>query len=274
MKHIVVACMCLILLVLFCVPAIAQPSTKSVETIILDNFDNEGAQDYLFHGSTYNWTWRLQASRFVTSEKDSNGNVTDSYPKSGYFSAVPNSLRPLQAEGADPKVFGVQAKFDRKGDNWFEILPCTTDDSGEETNFEIPLSGLVKQIDFWVWGANYKYVLELMVRDADGRVNVLRATDLSFNGWRNVIVNIPSSIRQQSRLRSGPQNLTVVGFRVRSDPSEYVDDFMIFFDQLKYTSHTLNNIFDGFELKYADFGEQDSSYSSNSSSSGPSVDAK
>ncbi len=250
-------------LMFFCViglPLFAQPSSKSVETFVIDNFDSVGEQNYMYNGVTYSWDWSVNTSRFVA----------EGYQKQGYYEGIPNSLKLLRRGNDTPaKVLGVQTAFNRKGDNWFEVYPVV-----DGKPFEVPFVGTVTQVDFWVWGANYKYVLELMVRDADGRVNVLRATDLSFNGWRNVIVNIPSSIRQQSRLRSGPQNLTVVGFRVRSDPSEYVDDFMIFFDQLKYTSHTLNNIFDGFELKYADFGEQDSSYSSNSSSSGPSVDAK
>lgn len=260
MKQGFLFCVCLMLVVFVCVPVFAQPSTKSVETIMLDNFDTEGMQEYQFRGQPLNWTWRVTASRFIE----------DGFPKTGYFDGVPNSLRPLQAEDAEPKVFGVQVAYHRKGDNWFEIIPVVEGESGELENYEIPLGGLVKQIDFWVWGANYVYILEAMVRDAEGRVHVLRVAPMTFNGWRNVVVNIPNSIRQQSRLRSGPENLTLVGFRVRSDPNEYVDDFTIFFDQLKYTAHTLNNIYDGYELKSVDFGEG----SSDSSSNEPEVDAK
>ncbi|NLM01641.1 MAG: flagellar filament protein FlaA [Treponema sp.] len=252
MKHGVLVLMIFMLFALFCAPVFAQPSTKSVETLMLDNFDTEGEQNYQFHGKTYNWTWALRTSRFIA----------DGFPKAGYFNGVPNSLRPLQAEDAEPKVYGVQVAFDRKGDNWFEILPVAEGDDGEQSSFEIPLSGLVKQMDLWVWGANYAYVLEAMIRDSDGRVHVLRATPLNFNGWRNIVINIPSSIRQQSRLRTAPQNLSFVGFRVRTDPNEYVDNFSIFFDQLKFTAHTLNNIFDGYELKAVDFGDSDSGYSS------------
>ena len=43
---------------------------------------------------------------------------------------------------------------------------------------------------------------------------------------------------------------------------EFVDDFNIFFDQLKYTTNTLSNIFDGYELKDIDFGDSSSSSSS------------
>ena len=75
----------------------------------------------------------------------------------------------------------------------------------------------------------------------------------NFNGWKNVVVSIPTSISQKSRLRSGPETLSFVGFRVRTDPAEFVDDYVIYFDQLKYTSSTLNNIYDGYDLRKPDF---------------------
>ncbi|MBR6914277.1 MAG: flagellar filament protein FlaA, partial [Treponema sp.] len=150
----------------------------------------------------------------------------------------------------------------RKGENWFEVYPAK-----DGKAFEIPLKGTVTQIDFWVWGANYLYFIDLLVRDADGRVYTLPAGQLTFNGWRNVIVSIPTYIRQRSRLRSGPKTLSFVGFRVRTDPNEYVDDFNIFFDQLKYTTNTLSNIYDGYELTDIDFGESSSSSGSATTSS-------
>ena len=94
-----------------------------------------------------------------------------------------------------------------------------------------------------------------MVRDAYGRVNVLQAGTLAFNGWRNIIVNIPGWISQHSHLRSGPETMTFIGFRIRSDAAEYVDNYVIFFDQIKYTSNSLAYIYDGYELKDVDFGD-------------------
>jgi hypothetical protein len=102
----------------------------------------------------------------------------------------------------------------------------------------------------------------------------LPAGQLTFDGWKNVIVPIPTYIRQRSRLRSGPKTISFVGFRIRTDPNEYVDDFNIFFDQLKYTTNTLSNIYDGYELTYIDFGDSSSSSSSGSSSSSSTGDAK
>ena len=70
-----------------------------------------------------------------------------------------------------------------------------------------------------------------------------------------VIINVPGWIQQHSQLRSGPENMTFVGFRIRSDAEEYVDNYVIFFDQIKYTSNSLSFIYDGYELKDVDFGE-------------------
>jgi hypothetical protein len=160
----------------------------------------------------------------------------------------------LRKEGdPDAKVLGVQVSFDRKGDNWFEVYPVgdETDENGNQKALEIPFAGVVSQIDFWVWGANYQYYLEVLVRDSDGRVHVLPAGNLAFHGWKNVIINVPTYIRQQSRLRTAPETMSFVGFRVRSDVNEFVDDFVIYFDQLKYTTSILSNIYDGYDLRKA-----------------------
>lgn len=242
------------------VPAVAQPSSKAVETRIIDNFDNVGSQDYQVPGKTvnsteaHNWTWAVQASHYIDSEKG--------FPKLQYFDGQPNSLKLFNKEGETPKVLGVKTSFLRKGENWFEVYP-----ENEGKPYEIPFVGTVTQVDFWVWGANYLYYIDILVRDADGRVYTLPAGNLAFNGWRNVIVPIPSYIRQHSRLRSGPTIMTFIGFRIRTDPDEYVDDFNIFFDQLKFSTNALSNVFDGYELKNVDFGDSGSSGSSSSSSS-------
>lgn len=215
---------------LCCAPVFSQPNGRSVETFIVDSFDVE-----------QEWTWETRTSRYVA----------EGYPKTGSFDAIPASLRVLRQEGdPDPKVFGMQIAFNRKGDNWFEVYP-----EKDGAPHELPLIGNVSQIDFWVWGANYRYFLDVLVRDAEGRVHTLPVGSLAFKGWRNIIVNIPTWLNQNSRLRSGSRNMTFIGFRVRTDPEEFVDDYMIYFDQLKYTTHSLETIYDGYELKDSVFGE-------------------
>ena len=59
-------------------------------------------------------------------------------------------------------------------------------------------------------------------------------------------------------MRSGPENMRFVGFRIRTDAEEYVDDYVVFFDQIKYTTNSLAVIYDGYELKDVDFGDSES----------------
>lgn len=250
MKKSVFAFVSFALLAAFCVPAVAQPSSRAVVTYVMDDFDNKGENE---------WTWGIQTSRFIDKE---NG-----FPKMTYFEGQPNPLKALNKDKQDTaKVLGVKTSYLRKGENWFEIYP-----EKDGKPYEIEFIGTVTQIDFWVWGANYLYFVDLLVRDAEGRVHTLPAGNLGFDGWRNLVIKVPGSIRQHSRLRSGPKNMTFIGFRIRTDPDEYVDDFNVFFDQLKYTTNALSNIFDGYELLDADFGD---SGSSGSSSSGATSEAK
>ena len=53
--------------------------------------------------------------------------------------------------------------------------------------------------------------------------------------------------------------MTFVGFRIRTDAEEYVDNFVIFFDQIKYTTNSLSFIYDGYELKDVEFDDSTSS---------------
>src|SRR5574344_2553974 len=265
MKKGVVVLAGLALALAFCVPAVAQPSAKAVETIVIDNFDTADQMD---------WTWKVQASRFASKDEKTG----TQYPVMQYFDGIPNSLRPYHKD-SDPaaKVLGVKVKYDRKGDNWLEIYPesKTQKDASGVAVKEIPFVGTVTQIDFWVWGANYLYYIELLVRDADGRVHVIPAGNLQFYGWRNVVVNVPGYIRQHTKQRSKEVNdLTFVGFRIRSDKNEYVDNFVVYFDQLKYTTNTLSNIYDGYDLKDADFGDSGSGSSGSSSSNSTTTPAK
>ena len=216
------------------IPAFSQAPSRSVETVMIDDFD--GTNDAV------TWTWNVQASRFVT----------ENYPIINTFEAMPNSLKAVTNPEDTHKVIGVKTKFDRKGDNWIEIYP-----EKDGKPYEIPFRGNVKTLDFWVWGAHYLYFLDVLVRDADGRIHIIHAGNLAFDGWRNIIVDIPTYIRQHSRLRSGPEQMTFVAFRITTDPAEYVDDYVVYFDHFKYSTCALAYSFDGYELQKADFGDDE-----------------
>ena len=233
-------------------PLFAQPSSKSITTFTMEDFDSVGAQDYICDGESLSWEWDVESSRFTA----------EGYPRTSYTAGAPNSLRQLK-KGLDKDltVYGINVAYNRKGDNFFEFFPTR-----EGKKFEIPFIGHVDQLDFWVWGQNYDYSIEVLVRDTMGKVQVLPAGKLNFYGWKNVVVNIPGWLEQKSKLNAGPKHMTLVGFRVRTDPEEFVDNFTLFMDEIKYTTNSLSFIYDGYELSEFKFDESSSSSSSSSSS--------
>ena len=60
--------------------------------------------------------------------------------------------------------------------------------------------------------------------------------------------------------------MSFVGFRIRTDAAEAVDDYVIYFDNFKYTTNTLSNVYDGYALRNADIGDSTEGSSSGESS--------
>ena len=112
---------------------------------------------------------------------------------------------------------------------------------------------VIKSIAVNAYGLNFPHGLYVLLKDQNNVTSRYFMGYLNFDGWRNVVVNIPSSMVQHSRLRSGPETLAFVGFRISSDPNEFVDDFVVYFDELKYTTNILANIYDGYDLRNVDF---------------------
>jgi hypothetical protein len=227
----------LVLLFTLCVmPIAAETRPVNYETYIVDNFDSPDT----------NWTWIAAGSKFVTK----------GYPVIKYFDGMPNAIRVTQTDTKGTyKYMGLEVKFDRKGDNWVDIVPMKPGSTDPKDRYEIPFKGRVSRVDIWVWGANYDYTLEMLVRDCDGRVHTLEIGTVAFEGWKNMSVNIPTNIQQVSSYLNGVQQMSFVAFRLRTSPTERVDNFYIFFDQFKALTDTYMPSYDGFELSGAKFSD-------------------
>lgn len=227
---------CCVLALAFCVlPVSAQDYNKSYQTYMVDTFDGSGEVE---------WTWEVHGSKFAT----------DGYPKLQTFEGMPLALRAMypQKDDANKKSFlGVQSKFNRMGDNWFDIVPTV-----DGKPYEIPFKGNVARLDMWVWGADYFYQLEVLVRDAEGRVHVLPIGWLNFKGWKNMGVSIPSHIKQSTRY-IGTDGFSLVCFRVRTSPSERVDNFYFFLDEIQALTNVFVDSYDGYELVDAAFNNNE-----------------
>jgi hypothetical protein len=225
----------------------AQQNYGRTETVPIDDFDTAEGQDYI---------WTATASQFIT----------EGYPRLQYFQAdgtgafgikEPYALRTYLPEREQKQILGVQVKYNRKTDNWFELYPLPA--AGQTIDgspfYGVPLEGRVVQIDTWIWGSGFNYSLEAIIRDANGQIHVLPAGKLDFTGWKNVVIPIPASIKQNPKPRLGFENLYFVGFRVRTARSAPVANFTVYLDHLQYTTYKDSNFYDGFELMSVDFDE-------------------
>ncbi|MDR0323453.1 MAG: flagellar filament outer layer protein FlaA [Treponema sp.] len=213
-----------------------QQNAINYETRILESFNGDADAPY---------KWKAEASRFIT-QADSQGNK---YPRIHYVEAWPiaafgnnrgANVQPLRS-------LGINAAFDRRGYNWIDVYPVLADDP-DENPYEIPIPGRVHNMDLWVWGANLKFYIEVFVRDYRGVIHPLRLGDIAYPGWRNLRVNIPTSIAQSRRILPAYAGLSFVKFRIWTQPVERVDNFYIYFKQLKIMTDTFENLFDGNDL--------------------------
>jgi hypothetical protein len=232
----------LVLLFAICImPVSAEARPVNYETYMVEDFNSP---------DTAEWAWLAAGSRYVAK----------GYPILKSFDGMPNAIRVTQTDTTQGKykMLGMEVKFDRKGDNWVDIVPTKKDADGKAVPFEIPFKGRISRLDLWVWGANYSYELEFLVRDCNGRVHTLPVGVVNFEGWKNLSVNIPSSIQQVSPYLNGIQQMSFVAFRLRTRPTERVDDFYIFFDNFKALTDTYMPSYDGFELVGSKFSDQQS----------------
>ncbi|MCL2230508.1 MAG: flagellar filament outer layer protein FlaA [Treponema sp.] len=222
-------------------------TTVAMESRILESFNGDDDSPYI---------WRTQASRFISVVRnesgepvnDSNGNP-QRFPLTSYVNAWPVAVFGYaRAPDAPPiRSLGLRGQFDRRGYNWIDLYPTLrSDDAG--TPAEIPIPGRVHNFDMWVWGANLRYYIELYVRDYRGVVHALRLGDIGYAGWRNLRVTVPGNITQSRRTLPSYAGLTFVKFRIWTQPVERVDNFYIYFKQLKILTDMFETLFDGNDL--------------------------
>lgn len=187
---------------------------EDIRSIILEDFENNDKN------------WKVSASRFTA----------EGYPQIKFgIEGVPIAVSSSYGGEENKYVMGVRAAFTRKGYNSIYIYP-------EE---EIVIPGYVKKLDIWVWGANYYYNLEVHLRDYRGIVHKLRLGSLHYMGWKNLSLEIPGYIPQYIRYLPMEKPLTIVRFVIWSEPTERVDDYMVYFDRLKVLTDMYKQRFDG-----------------------------
>jgi hypothetical protein len=219
----------LILVGLFCVfMTFSEETVFNLETIVIANFDNPDSTQQ----------WIVQGSKFV--DKD--------ILKYEYVNTWPNSLFGRNVETKDLHSLGIRAGFLRRGYNYLEIIPAIKGDDGKLVYKPIPLKGHVLSMDIWVWGSNYNYYLEAHILDSEGIPHTLNFGNLNFVGWKNLSAKVSLSIPQAKRHLLQNEQIRLTKFVLWTRPQEKVDEFYVYFDQLKILTDTYATRFDGDEL--------------------------
>ena len=215
----------LILVFLFLFPALvsAQYFTRAlgkrfkmedIRSIILEDFETNDKE------------WTVSASRFTK----------EGFPQlKSSIEGIPAALTGAYPSAENKYIFGVRSIFTRRGYNKVWIYPSE----------EIVIPGRAMRLDVWVWGGNYYYNLEAHVRDYTGVVHILPLGSLHFIGWRNLNIDIPKQIPQEMRYLPMEKPLTFVRLVIWTEPTERVDDFVIYFDHLKILTDVYKEHFDG-----------------------------
>jgi hypothetical protein len=238
------------LLVMFSLAAVSTFGDENVVdylSVILEPFNGETSHEWSYGGRTYSYDfeWALDASKFAT-------NINNNpFPKLTYVPSWPMALFGTNREGRDIKSIGIWGRFDRRGYNWVDLYPIKVGSADSEDGpepFEIPIPGRLNYLDLWVWGSNLNFYLEAYFRDYQGVVYTINMGDLYYTGWKNLRVRIPTNIPQSKRVLPRLAGLTFVKFRIWTTPGERVDNFYVYFNQMKILTDIFETLYDGDEL--------------------------
>ena len=161
--------------------------TVSLESMVLEDFDDNPAS-----------RWIARGSKFTTIERDEAGKPVRMFPVLADVSGYPQALFGRSRDNPDRGVLGLWGKFDRRAYNFIEIVPAReADKDAPDTSIvyqdlqtgkrwvhaPIDLKGTIHYLDLWVWGSNHKYYMEAHLEDYRGIDYVLKLGDLNFFGW-------------------------------------------------------------------------------------------
>lgn len=203
---------------------VAPASARRIATEVIEDF-NDPAES----------RWIVQGSKFVT----------EGFPQYGHVNSWPEGLYRREPEGVTLRSLGARAQFDRLGYNYLEFIPVTDGEDGQPQARGIPIPGRAESLDFWVWGSNHDYYMEVQLRDHRGIVHTLPAGNINYTGWRNLQVRIPNYIPQDVRYVPQLQGLELVKFIMWTRPNERVSGFQIYLDHVTVLTDLHEQPFDG-----------------------------
>lgn len=191
-----------------------------------------------FNNPATTGNWIVQGSKYVTQD----------FPQLQVIRAWPEAIYGKNKDNKPLFSLGVHAKFDRKSYNFIEIIPAAKDSSGKLVPKSIPIPGRVKNIDMWVWGANFNYTLYAHLRDFQGVDHVIRMGSLLFAGWKNLSAPISGAIPQARQYIPRFAGLELTKLVIWTAPDEKVDDYYFFINDINCITDLFETRFDGEDL--------------------------
>jgi hypothetical protein len=204
-----------------------RQATTNLQSVVIEDFDNPQESRWLVRGSKF---------------------IAEGMPRVGWVNAWPDALYRAEPEDGEIMSLGIEAAFDRRGYNFLEIIPVTEDDEGNVVPRGVPIPGRVEQMDMWIWGSNHDYYVEVQLQDYRGIVHTLKLGDINYRGWRNLRMLVPSWIPQGVRYVPSYRGLELVKIVLWTRPTEKVDGFFVYFDEIKVTTDVFEQPFDGEQL--------------------------
>jgi hypothetical protein len=231
------------------------PPSASIQSLILEDFEM-GADGKPVR------MWTIIPDRFGKEGTIDTGKSLQvkSWPESYFGKEVPEKKRAEYfygtVENDDTKkrytdvsgnCIGMKLAFTRQGYNHVDLVPLALINGKYETDY-VPFRGKVKQMDFWVWGSNDNYYMEVVLMDHKGREHRLDAGSIKHVGWKNIIMGIPNYIPQSTTYVSSIQTLRLVKFVIWAYPDARATNVYVYLDQVKYLTDVQNSMYDGYEL--------------------------
>jgi hypothetical protein len=208
--------------------AMADERTQTIATRNIASFDDPATAG----------NWIVQGSKYATK----------GFPVMQLVNAWPEALYGFKTDNKTLFAMGVHGRFDRKSYNYIEMIPAAKDSSGKLVPTALPLPGRVQNVNLWVWGSNYKYWLDVYIRDYQGIDHVLHLGSLLFPGWRNLAATVSTAIPQSRSYIPRYAGLVLTKLVLWTAPDEKVDDFYFFIDEISIITDLFETRFDGEQL--------------------------
>ncbi len=243
-KFILFSLIFLIIILFNAVNIFSQERGQNLQSIVLDDFE-------LNSDGKPKRQWVAIPNRFGRSNNLESG---ESLQRLSWIESWPETYfgkDGILNEGNQTKEYkhclALYTAFNRQGYNSVELYPLEEVD-GKLVKKPIPFNGIVKQLDMWLWGANYLYEVELVLMDYRGVEYRLPVGTLKHVGWKNFIVQIPNYISQTGKYILGDYQFSLVKIVIWTTPKERVSGTYVYIDHIKYLSNVFDNRYDGYDL--------------------------